>query len=231
MTPASNILISLSSFGAGEVRRHGQLWFTHLCKEAGADGIEVRGELLTEPAVELPSIAAAARELAMDVVYSSPEALWSADGEFELAALERGLHAAEVLGALRFKMSIGGFGKHARPSLPELKERLHRAGVELVIENDQTATAGTVDALEDFYAAVDEQRFALGMTFDMGNWSWVGECALQAAERFAQRVCYVHCKGVQRQPQRWAAVPLAESSAAWRSILRTLSNTRWWGTT
>jgi hypothetical protein len=35
-------------------------------------------------------------------------------------------------------------------------------------------------------------------------------------------VVYVHCKGVQRQPQRWVAVPLAESSAPWRTVLRAL---------
>ena len=33
---------------------------------------------------------------------------------------------------------------------------------------------------------------------------------------------YVHCKGVQRQPQRWVAVPLADSAAPWRTILRAM---------
>jgi hypothetical protein len=32
----------------------------------------------------------------------------------------------------------------------------------------------------------------------------------------------LHCKGVQRQAQRWVAIPFAESSAPWRSILRAL---------
>ena len=53
------VLISLSSFGAAEVRRHGQLWFTRLAQQAGADGVEVRGELLIDPANELPEIARA----------------------------------------------------------------------------------------------------------------------------------------------------------------------------
>ncbi len=60
------------------------------------------------------------------------------------------------------------------------------------------------------------------MTFDMGNWHWVGECPLQSAQALAPRVRYVHCKGVQRQPQRWVAVPLAESAAPWRAVLRAL---------
>jgi sugar phosphate isomerase/epimerase len=57
------------------------------------------------------------------------------------------------------------------------------------------------------------------MTFDMGNWHWAGECPLQAAKALAPLVRYVHCKGVQRQPQRWIAVPLAESAAPWRAVL------------
>ena len=60
------------------------------------------------------------------------------------------------------------------------------------------------------------------MTFDVGNWHWVGECPLQAAQAFAPRVVYVHCKGVQRRPERWVAVPPLESAAPWRAVLRAL---------
>jgi hypothetical protein len=35
-------------------------------------------------------------------------------------------------------------------------------------------------------------------------------------------VRYVHCKGVQRLPAKWVAVPLAESVAPWRAVLRAL---------
>ena len=51
------VLISLSSFGAAETGRHGQLWCTDLAQQAGADGVEVRGELLRDAATELPSMA------------------------------------------------------------------------------------------------------------------------------------------------------------------------------
>ena len=46
------VLISLSSFGAAETGRHGQLWCTDLAQQAGADGVEVRGELLRDAAVQ-----------------------------------------------------------------------------------------------------------------------------------------------------------------------------------
>ncbi len=222
MMTSPKILISLSSFGAAEVRRHGQLWFARLCHAAGADGVEVRGELLTDAAAELAALARAARELSLNMVYSSPEGIWSADGTLDLPALDRALLAVERLGARRLKMSIGAFGLRSMATLAMLKERLHACSVELVIENDQTPAAGTLAAMQDFFSAAGECGLFLGMTFDMGNWHWVGECPLQAAVALAPQVRYVHCKGVQRQPQRWIAVPLAESSAPWRAVLNAL---------
>jgi sugar phosphate isomerase/epimerase len=216
----SPILISLSAFGAAEVRRHGQLWFARLAQQAGADGVEVRGELLVDAAAELPAIADAVPRLQR--VYSSPEGLWTDDGALDAAALERALAAALALAAPRLKMSIGGWCASSAATLPALHQRLAGSDVELVIENDQTASAGTLTALAPFFDAVQSQGLALGMTFDMGNWHWTGECPLQAAAALAPRVRYVHCKGVQRQPKHWVAVPLAESAAPWRAVLRAL---------
>ena len=56
----------------------------------------------------------------------------------------------------------------------------------------------------------------------MGNWHWTGECPQEAAHSLAARVRYVHCKGVQRDRQRWVAVPLADSTAPWRAVLRAM---------
>lgn len=217
------VLISLSSFGAAETGRHGQLWCTDLAQQAGADGVEVRGELLRDAATELPALAGRA------AVYSSPEGLWTAQGELDEAALARGVQAAQVLRAPRLKMSIGGFGStlpQSQASLQRLKALLQVAPqVELVIENDQTATAGTLAAMQAFFAAQAQAGLDLGMTFDMGNWHWQGECPLQAAQAaqaLAPYVRYVHCKGVQRLPAKWVAVPLADSVAPWRAVLRAL---------
>ncbi|WP_077002523.1 sugar phosphate isomerase/epimerase [Variovorax sp. KK3] len=210
------VLISLSSFGAAEVGRHGQLWCTRLALEAGADSVEVRGELLREPAAELGALAGLAS------VYSSPEGLWAADGSLDEGALARGLAAATALRAHRLKMAIGGFAAASQFSLAKLKALLDAQPVELLIENDQTVQAGSLDALLRFFDQQAQAGLDLGMTFDMGNWHWLGECPLRAAEALAPRVRYVHCKGVQRLPAKWVAVPLAESVAPWRAVLRAL---------
>ncbi|WP_399686022.1 sugar phosphate isomerase/epimerase family protein [Xenophilus sp.] len=211
------LLISLSSFGAAELLRHGQRWCTELAIQAGADGVEVRGELLRDPAAELAGLRGRA------AVYSSPDGLFAPGGALDTAALDEGLRRAALLQAPRLKMAIGGFdAARSRDGLVALRERLAAQPVELLIENDQTPSAGTLDALQRFFAAQHAAGLDLGMTFDMGNWHWLGECPLEAARAFAPQVRYVHCKGVQRRPDKWVAVPLAESAAPWRAVLRAL---------
>lgn len=214
------ILISLSAFGADDVRRLGQRRFAELAAEAGADGFEVRGELLNDPAAELPALASLAEARGLLRVFSSPEGLWRMDGALDLPALERALEHTALLGAPKLKMSIGGYA--GAQGLPLLARRLDEMRVELLIENDQTECAGTLPALQRFFADVQAAGLNLPMTFDMGNWHWLGECPLEAARGCAPRVRYVHCKGVQRQPHRWVAVPPAESAAPWRTVLRAL---------
>lgn len=220
--PASQTLISLTSFGAAEVLRHGQLWFARLSQAAGADGVEVREELLRDAARELPELAAWANEAmhgrAMDLVYSCPRPLYAADGALALATLQHAVAAGHRLGAHRLKMSIGGFAARSE-GFDAIVQALKDSGIALLIENDQTADAGTVQSLARFFAAADAAGLPLPMTFDMGNWAYQGECALQAAQRFSKRVGYVHAKGVQRLPARWVAVPLAESALPWRATL------------
>lgn len=225
MNSLKPIVVSLSSFGAAEVRRHGQAWFVRLCRQAGADGVEIRGELLQGHADEIERLGACVGETGLYCVYSSPEPLWTSNGALDAQALDRGLSYAASLGADALKMSIGGFNQRSATSLCELAARLSAGNTTLTIENDQTSCAGTVHALQRFFAALDHAGLDLGMTFDVGNWHWTGECPLQAARAFAGRVRYVHCKGVQRQPGRWVAVPLAESAAAWRAILRQMPAT------
>lgn len=213
------VLISLSSFGTAEVRRHGQRWCTELAEQAGADGSEIRGEMLRDAALELPALQGRA------AVFSSPEGLFAEGGALDVAALARGLATAQQLRAPRLKMAIGAFdaaAPDAMSALHALKAQLAAQDVELVIENDQTVSAGTVDALQRFFAAQDAAGLDLGMTFDMGNWHWMGECPLQAAKIFASRVRYIHCKGAQRLPAKWVAVPLADSVAPWRAVMRAL---------
>ncbi|TAL89877.1 MAG: glutamine ABC transporter ATP-binding protein [Candidimonas sp.] len=219
---SNRVIVSLSSFGAAEVRRHGQRWFAELCHAAGADGVEVRGELLVDATTELPQLGEVLRRTGLESIYSSPDGLWDQEGILDIVALKGAMGAASALNAPVVKMSIGGFRKDSLTSLAELKQQLAQSCVRLLIENDQTASAGTVRALQYFFEAIENAGLILGMTFDMGNWHWVGESSLRAAQLFAPRVQYVHCKGVQRQAHQWVAVPLADSLAPWRTVFEAM---------
>ena len=219
---ALTVLISLSSYGAAEVRRHGQLWFANLSFEAGADGIEVRSELIVDELHELAAIRQLASEEGKALVYSCALPLWGSQGELDSKALNRAIQATLTLGAKRLKMSIGGFNSTSLPTLDTVQAMTKGLPFDVVIENDQTAAAGALPALQHFFAATRVSSFQPGMTFDVGNWHWAGECPLLAAQALSGYVAYIHCKGVQRLPRHWVAVPLSDSSAPWRAVLRAL---------
>lgn len=222
MVFAGSALVSLTAYGADEVRRHGQAVFARLAHAAGADGIEVRSELLRGGPAELDELAALVAGSGMSCVYSSARGMWDRAGRFDADAIRDGLACAARLGAGVLKMSIGNRRPGDPAGLDVLGSLLADSPAELLIENDQTESAGSVPALQAFFGAADAAGVPLGMTFDMGNWHWVGECPLRAADAFAHRVRYVHCKGVLRRPDRWVAVPLESSAASWRTVLRML---------
>lgn len=219
------VFVSLSAFGATEVRRHGQLQFAQLCAVAGADGVEVREELLVDAVRELRELGTWLHDTSMQSVYSCPRPLFTADDGLDKSTLEHALEVRKLLGSRWLKMSIGHFVENPRVGwdrlLNDLSGTLGSEVAALLIENDQTREAGGINALQQFFAAVDSVGLDLRMTFDMGNWRYAGDSAQDAAVRFSDRVRYVHTKGVQRH-DRWVAVPLAQSSDPWRNILTTL---------
>ena len=109
VSPLPEVLVSLTSFGAAEVRRHGQLWFAQLCAQAGANAVEVREELLVDAAQELPAIAQWLRTTSLWSVYSCPQPLFAMDGSLDEAVLAHAIAATHTLGAKWLKMSIGQF--------------------------------------------------------------------------------------------------------------------------
>ncbi|MDW3689067.1 TIM barrel protein [Cupriavidus sp. CV2] len=214
------VLISLTAYGADLARRDGQAALARIAAAAGADGVEYRGELQRGHKDEVREQREVAEQHGLAVVWSSPEGLWSETGSLDAAALDRAFTTALAIGATRVKMSLGGYREGT--ALEGLLPWLRHDGIELVVENDQTARAGTVPPLRDFLARTTALGKRVPMTFDMGNWHWTGEDPLDAAQIFAAQVGYVHCKGVLRTPAKWIAVPLDQSAAPWRSVLRRL---------
>src|SRR3546814_17834829 len=100
-------------------------------------------------------------------------------------------------------MSIGGFNTASASTLKEFGDCLAQTSTHLLIENDQTVSAGTLPALQRFFESMDGAGLSVDMTFDMGTWHGVGECTLQSAMVVRSPVTFVHCTGGQRQQERW----------------------------
>ena len=211
------IVISLSSFGATEVVRHGQAWFANVVKNAGADGVEIRSELLSKPSEELPLIAKHCHGLR--VIYSCADPLFTPEGTLAEAVFDQAMRSAATLGAEVVKFSIGGGANTSPAQMQYLANRLNGCALRVLIENDQSNAAGSIFQLQRFFRKAADCGLVLGMTFDIGNWHWAGECPQLAAAAFEDRIQYVHTKGVLKQANRWIAVPLIESQAPWKSLL------------
>jgi sugar phosphate isomerase/epimerase len=214
------IVISLSSFGATEVNRHGQAWYVNVVRNAGADGVEIRSELLSLPDDELPLIAQQCEGL--KIIYSCADPLFTAQGELADAALALAARRAHTIGAEVIKFSIGGGANASHEHMQRLADSLHGLAVPVLIENDQSNAAGSISQLKRFFRKASDCGLELGMTFDIGNWHWAGECPQRASSAFFDRIQYVHTKGVLKQANRWVAVPIADSQAPWKSILDSL---------
>ncbi len=220
------IVIALSSFGASEVKRHGQASFVDIAKHGGADGVEVRSELLSSNKSELSFIAQKAEW--MYRVFSCAKPLFSPEGELLTENVQYGMECSELLRADVTKFSIGGGSRAQYQQFKRLSSILGSKAKSVLIENDQSNTAGSIFHLKKFFEKSAEAGLSLGMTFDIGNWHWAGESPHHASVAFASKVTYVHTKGVYRQPGKWVAVPLSDSEAPWKTILDSLpSNIPW----
>ncbi|MFJ4349245.1 sugar phosphate isomerase/epimerase family protein [Pseudomonas sp. NPDC089401] len=213
---ANPVSISLSSYGAELVRQRGQESFIELLAAAGVERIELREELFDD-APDTAALSAAIRASGLECLYSSPLELWTADGQPE-PRLPAKLALARALGAVALKVSLGHYSDHCEVSA--LQAMLRQGDPMLLVENDQTEHGGRIEPLLGFFRRVEGWVLPVGMTFDIGNWQWQGESALQAARQLGRWVRYVHCKAVQQEANgRLLAVPpRAADLLAWEAL-------------
>ncbi|SCC11988.1 Sugar phosphate isomerase/epimerase [Kosakonia oryzendophytica] len=197
----------------------GQIAVLPIIANAGADGVEIRRELLSdEELAHLPSLAFAVEVNNLLACYSAPEPLCLADGALNpcLPAL---LEETRLLNALWLKVSLGHFQDSS--VLATLGDWLASSGVALVVENDQTA-CGTLAAMQRFQAACQAQALPVTLTFDTGNWLWAGDAPEQAARQLAPAVSYIHVKAAVADGERFRAVPPDQADPRWLALLNAL---------
>ncbi|MEZ3417542.1 sugar phosphate isomerase/epimerase [Pantoea dispersa] len=215
----AEIIVVTAAYGAHKVAElGGQAALLPLIKAAGADGVEIRRELFSDDELcQLHTLSDALRQHQLSVSYSVPEALWQADGALN-PRLAQFLQEAELLGAQRLKLALGHYVSLADRQLVEV---LAGSRVTLVIENDQTPDSKLTPMLHFFHHACDA-ALPLDMTFDMGNWRWTGEDALQAAAQLSRYVSYIHVKAAVPHGDSFRTIALDDADDSWRTLLQAL---------
>lgn len=217
---ARKIIVVTAAYGNDHVKAlGGQSAVLLFIAGSGADGVEIRRELFTPDELSrLAELAADIERRGLLVCYSAPEALFAADGSLN-PRLSDFLLEAQTLNALWLKLSLGHFSHH--DDLEALREILQESGMALVVENDQT-DCGQLAPMQRFKAACRVNQLPITLTFDMGNWLWVGDSPEEAARHLAPAVSYIHVKAAEPHHSQFRAVPPDEASARWLALLNNL---------
>lgn len=213
------IIVVTAAYGNDHVKAlGGQSAVLPFIAGSGADGVEIRRELFTPDELSrLAELAADIERRGLLVCYSAPEALFAADGSLN-PRLSDFLQEAQTLNALWLKLSLGHFSHH--DDLEALREILQESGMALVVENDQT-DCGQLAPMQRFKAACRVNQLPITLTFDMGNWLWVGDSP-KRLRATAPAVSYIHVKAAEPHHSQFRAVPPDEASARWLALLNNL---------
>lgn len=217
---SKEIVIVTSAYGADTVRQlGGQSALLPMIKASGADGVEIRHELLT-PADQLNDLASQISAHGLFAVYSVPESLLTEEGQPELERLALHLKNAARLKARTLKLPLGSITNDT--DLTGISAVLKTQPVKLLIENDQTLEGGRISPLITFFGMVVSQKLPVSMTFDMANWNWLDEDAFVAASALAPQVAYVHVKASHTDQGKVKAIALDNSDGSWKDLLAML---------
>lgn len=214
------IMVVTAAYGADRVRQAGgQRAMLPVIAGAGADGVEIRRELFSsDELMALPALGESIELLGLLACYSAPAPLFMPDGTLN-PDLPRYLREASILNALWLKVSLGHFSdKHP---LEDLRTLLDESGMTLVVENDQT-DCGQLAPMQRFKAACRVMALPITLTFDMGNWLWVGDSPEEAARQLAPAVSYIHVKAAVPHKAQFRAVAPDQTDSRWQDLLNQL---------
>lgn len=160
--------------------------------------VEVRREFFSDFDSELNMTREKAKLKNLKVYYSVPDTLFVAGKLNE--QLETYLQEAKNLNAKRLKLTLGEFSSFSDSIVKNLKEYLQRfSSIELSIENDQSEKGGSAELLSLWALKADQHKIPVSITFDTGNFAYIGEVPEQSARILNDFVDYIHIKNVKIQ--------------------------------
>jgi sugar phosphate isomerase/epimerase len=230
MSSRAEVVIVASAFGGDQIRKDGHAAWAEVAAHACASGFEVRRELFSgDESVSHNSLRVLGRkiqDLGMWTVFSTPATLFADDGQLAEATLVASIEEANAIGARILKLPLGG-AEHGverdHATFKRLSTALERSSAKLLVENGQLMAGGKISSFVDLFSRANEERLALTMTFDTGNWVWADQDPLEAARQLAHHVSYVHCKAVQGSGARMFAAPPSPEDAGFAALLSLFS--------
>lgn len=205
------VFVCMNSIPTERLQTLGHLEIIKRLAAAGADGIEIRKELLTQDD-KLEKLGALCKELNLAVYYSAPEFLFGPDHQLNEQGFKQRTWEAQELGADLLKLPLGSYHeKETNMSYVSevLRENWPNDGLAITIENDQTPGGGNVQTITHFLSRCKTLDMPIEMTFDTGNWLYTDEEPMMAARELAGYVVYIHLKQVKRVHDGWVTEPVS----------------------
>lgn len=187
--------------------------------DLGFNQVEVRREYFKDLNSEMSVIQSEAERLNLKLFYSVPDEVYI-NGEIN-PKLEQYLEEARKMGVQHIKWNIGDFNGDIHEA--ELKALLNK-DIAISIENDQTQTSGTIKAIDNYMKEIKRAGLSIGYVYDLGNWRFVGEDEVRAAELLKNYVHYIHVKDVRYEEEKPQAAGLDRGEINWRKVLDNLPN-------
>lgn len=220
-----DVYVAISAFNRKLVLDKGHKFIIELVSQSCANGIEFRKEFLPDKNMSASLLNEETAKHRLGSTYSAPVPLWDENGRLNGIELKKILREAVQLGAKIVKVTLGRYQKDTS-SLDELKTLIDEQLIDyplcqITVENDQLEHSGDMNVLKHFFKDCESQGVPVGMTFDIGNWHWLRQDPLAAADNLSMYVRYIHCKQVEGQPP--TSVPLSEDKRwEWQQIMRKL---------
>ncbi|MFE4705609.1 sugar phosphate isomerase/epimerase family protein [Peribacillus simplex] len=205
------VFVCMNSIPLELLQTLGHLEIIKAAAAAGADGIEIRRELLG-PDDTLQELGALCRELNLDIYYSAPDFLIGTNHHMNEIGFKRLAREADELGAELLKMPLGNYDFFETDMFrmnEVLVENLQNLDLKITIENDQTLGGGNVNRIAHFLSRSEKFDIPIRLTFDTGNWLYTEEVPMKAAKDLAGYVDYIHLKQVKHEKEEWVTEPLS----------------------
>lgn len=225
MSSLSAIYITLNSFNQKSLQEKGQQAFIDIVQKTGAEGIEIRRELLRNEQ-DLTELSNELRKTKLKVVYSAPVPIWNGSEQLNRQELLEVLKEAAVIHATIVKFPLGHFHQN-HSKLEDLVAFFDgvEENITLMVENDQTLYGGNIRIIKRFLENCQKFQIPMQLVFDSGNWHYVKESFSKALQELREFVGYLHLKQVEIKEGQCVTIPLVnENSAEWKKALYILNN-------